>query len=100
MFSPTGDLRFALGRIPLGASDYAGPENFYDEDVYHQEDHPIDRLGAWYSCDEMPEGETDFEMEHFTMNATRGTSYLSSKRRRNRIPTWTFGARLGVPRSG
>jgi len=67
MFSPTGDLRFALGRIPVGASDYAGPENFYDPSVFHQRNEPINLAESWYSCDEMPEGETDFSMEHFTI---------------------------------
>ncbi len=100
MFSPTGDLRFALGRIPLGASDYAGPENFYDEDVYHQEDHPIDRLGAWYSCDEMPEGETDFEMEHFTIERDKRNIIPFIKKAQEQNPDMDFGARLGVPRSG
>ena len=56
MFSPTGDLRFAIGRIPVGASDYAGPEDFYDPAVFHQENEPINIPGSWYSCDEMPEG--------------------------------------------
>lgn len=90
MFSPTGDLRFALGRIPLGASDYAGPENFYDEDVYHQEDHPIDRLGAWYSCDEMPEGETDFEMEHFTIERDKRNIIPFIKKAQEQNPDMDF----------
>ncbi len=67
MFSPDGDLRFALGRIPVGASDYAGPEDFYDPAVFHQRNEPINLAESWYSCDEMPEGETDFNMEHFTI---------------------------------
>ena len=62
-FNPNGDLRLNVGRIPVGASDYAND---------------------WYSCDEtpadgativnyqgtdytVPNYATDFTMEHFTI---------------------------------
>lgn len=44
MFAPDGDLRFTIGRIPVGASDYAR---------------------GWYSCNET---DGDFAMEHFTID--------------------------------
>ena len=63
VFNPNGDLRLGVGRIPVGASDYATD---------------------WYSCDEttatgmttvtfkgteyeVPNYPTDFAMEHFTI---------------------------------
>ena len=63
VFNPNGDLRLGVGRIPVGASDYATD---------------------WYSCDEttatgmttvtfkgteyeVPNYATDFNMEHFTI---------------------------------
>ena len=63
VFNPNGDLRLNVGRIPVGASDYATD---------------------WYSCDEttatgmttvtfkgteyeVPNYATDFNMEHFTI---------------------------------
>ena len=63
VFNPNGDLRLGVGRIPVGASDYATD---------------------WYSCDEttatgmttvtfkgteyeVPNYDTDFNMEHFTI---------------------------------
>ncbi len=44
MFAPDGDLRFTVGRIPVGASDYAR---------------------NWYSCNET---DGDFKMEHFSIS--------------------------------
>jgi glucosylceramidase len=49
LFSPTGDLRFTIGRIPLGANDYAR---------------------GWYSCDET---DGDFDMAHFTIDRDKQT---------------------------
>lgn len=46
VFNPLGDLRLTVGRIPVGASDYACD---------------------WYSCDETKDNATDFNMEHFTI---------------------------------
>ncbi len=70
LFAPDGDLRFTLGRIPMGASDYAGPENFYTE-LFHQREEGIDLEGSWYSADEMPSGEQDLTMEYFTLERDR-----------------------------
>ena len=67
VFNPNGDLRLNVGRIPVGASDYAND---------------------WYSCDEtpadgtttvsydgteytVPNYATDFAMEHFTIDRDR-----------------------------
>ena len=46
LFNPYGDLRLGVGRIPVGASDYACD---------------------WYSCDETEDNVEDFAMEHFTI---------------------------------
>ncbi len=46
LFNPYGDLRLGVGRIPVGASDYACD---------------------WYSCDETEGNVEDFEMKHFTI---------------------------------
>lgn len=46
VFNPLGDLRLSVGRIPVGASDYACD---------------------WYSCDETEGNVDDFNMEHFTI---------------------------------
>ncbi len=90
MFSPTGDLRFALGRIPVGASDYAGPEDFYDPSVFHQRNEPIKLSESWYSCDEMPEGETDFNMEHFTIERDKKHIIPFIKKAMEQNPNMTF----------
>ena len=90
MFSPDGDLRFALGRIPVGASDYAGPENFYDPAVFHQRNEPINLAESWYSCDEMPEGETDFNMEHFTIERDKKHIIPFIKKAQEQNPNMTF----------
>ena len=90
MFSPTGDLRFSIGRIPVGASDYAGPEDFYDPAVFHQNNEPINIPGSWYSCDEMPEGETDFNMEHFTIERDKQHIIPFIKKAMEQNPNMTF----------
>ncbi len=90
MFSPTGDLRFSLGRIPVGASDYAGPEDFYDPSVFHQRNEPINLAESWYSCDEMPEGETDFAMEHFTIERDKKHIIPFIKKAQEQNPNMTF----------
>ena len=90
MFSPTGDLRFALGRIPVGASDYAGQANFYD--LYHERNEGIDLSGSWYSCDEMPVGETDFQMEHFTIERDKQFIIPFIKKAQEQNPDMKFWA--------
>lgn len=90
MYSPTGDLRFSLGRIPVGSSDYAGPENFYDPAVFHQRNEPINLAESWYSCDEMPEGETDFNMEHFTIERDKQHIIPFIKKAMEQNPNMTF----------
>ncbi len=90
MFSPTGDLRFALGRIPVGASDYAGQANFYD--LYHEREEGIDLAGSWYSCDEMPKGETDFQMEHFTIERDKQFIIPFIKKAQEQNPNMKFWA--------
>ena len=70
LFDPKGDLRFTLGRIPMGASDYAAQENFYTQ-LYHERNEGIGIWDAWYSPDEMPKGEQDLTMEHFTLERDR-----------------------------
>lgn len=69
-FSPEGDLRFSLGRIPMGASDYAAQPNFYTE-LYHEREEGIGIWDAWYSPDEMPRGQKDLDMSHFTLQRDR-----------------------------
>ncbi len=90
MFSPTGDLRFALGRIPVGASDYAGPENFYDPSVFHQRNEPINLAESWYSCDEVPAGQTDFQMEHFTIERDKKHIIPFIKKAQEQNPNMKF----------
>lgn len=90
MFSPDGDLRFALGRIPVGASDYAGQADFYDK--YHERNEGIDLSGSWYSCDEMAEGETDFLMEHFTIERDKQFIIPFIKKAQEQNPDMKFWA--------
>lgn len=91
-FAPTGDLRFTLGRIPIGASDYAGPADFYSPGKYTEANAPIDLAGSWYSCDEVPRGETDFEMEHFTIERDRQAIIPYIKRALAENPQMRFWA--------
>lgn len=66
MFAPDGDLRFTIGRIPVGASDYAR---------------------GWYSCNET---DGDFAMEHFTIERDKEAviPYIKFAQRYN--PDMTF----------
>lgn len=66
MFAPDGDLRFTIGRIPVGASDYAR---------------------GWYSCNET---DGDFAMEHFTIERDKEAviPYIKFAQRYN--PAMTF----------
>ena len=89
VFDPEGDLRFTLGRIPMGASDYAAPENFYTE-LYHERDEGIDIWNAWYSPDEMPKGEQDLNMEHFTLERDRKAIIPFIKRAMEENPDMKF----------
>ena len=49
LFSPQGDMRMTLGRIPMNANDYAR---------------------NWYSCDEVP---GDFELKYFNIDRDKTT---------------------------
>ncbi len=81
VFNPDGDLRLTVGRIPVGASDYAND---------------------WYSCDETessgtnPDGTqnfaTDFTMEHFTIERDRLKVIPSIKEALKENPSMTFWA--------
>ena len=80
-FNPNGDLRLTVGRIPVGASDYACD---------------------WYSCDETaangtnadgtPNYATDFEMEHFTIERDLQKIIPSIKRAQAEQPAMKFWA--------
>ena len=71
MFAPDGDLRFTIGRIPVGANDYAR---------------------SWYSCDETPGNEPDFNMQYFTIERDKEAliPYIKFAQRYN--PDMTFWA--------
>ena len=71
MFAPDGDLRFTIGRIPVGASDYGR---------------------SWYSCDETPDNEPDFNMEHFTIERDKEAVIPYIKFAQNYNPDMTFWA--------
>ncbi len=81
VFNPDGDLRLTVGRIPVGASDYAN---------------------NWYSCDETESNgtnsdgttnfATDFEMEHFTIERDRLKVIPSIKEALKENPDMTFWA--------
>ncbi len=88
-FDPKGDLRFTLGRIPMGASDYAAQENFYTE-LYHERNEGIGIWDAWYSPDEMPKGEQDLNMEHFTLERDRKAIIPFIKRAMQENPELNF----------
>lgn len=89
VFDPKGDLRFTIGRIPMGASDYAAQENFYTE-LYHERNEGIGIWDAWYSPDEMPKGEQDLNMEHFTLERDRKAVIPFIKRAMQENPEMTF----------
>lgn len=71
MFAPDGDLRFTIGRIPVGANDYAR---------------------NWYSCDETPNNEPDFNMEHFTIERDKEALIPYIKFAQQYNPDMTFWA--------
>lgn len=67
-FNPHGDLRITVGRIPVGASDYAR---------------------GWYSCNET---DGDFDMNHFTIERDREAVIPSIKLAQAENPNMTFWA--------
>ncbi len=81
VFNPNGDLRLTVGRIPVGASDYACD---------------------WYSCDETTADgtnddgtanfATDFTMEHFTIARDQTKIIPSIKEALSQNPGMTFWA--------
>lgn len=81
VFNPNGDLRLTVGRIPVGASDYACD---------------------WYSCDETTANgtnadgtanfATDFAMEHFTIARDQTKIIPSIKEALSQNPGMTFWA--------
>jgi len=70
-FNPNGDLRLQVGRIPVGASDYACD---------------------WYSCDETEGNVEDFTMEHFTIDRDLQRVIPSIKEALGENPDMTFWA--------
>lgn len=88
VFNPNGDLRLNVGRIPVGASDYACD---------------------WYSCDETtadginsdgtPNYATDFAMEHFTIERDLKKVIPSIKLAQAENPGMTFWASPWSPLS-
>ena len=70
-FNPDGDLRLTVGRIPVGASDYACD---------------------WYSCDETPGNTEDFGMEHFTIERDLQRIIPSIRLAQAEQPAMTFWA--------
>ncbi|MFT4123651.1 MAG: glycoside hydrolase family 30 beta sandwich domain-containing protein [Microbacteriaceae bacterium] len=52
LFSPTEGAGFSMLRVPIGTSDYAGL---------------VDGVAEHYTLDDMPEGETDPGLEHFSI---------------------------------
>ena len=71
VFNPNGDLRLQVGRIPIGASDYACD---------------------WYSCDETEGNVEDFTMEHFTIERDLKRIIPSIKDALQENPDMTFWA--------
>ena len=67
-FSPYGDLRMTVGRIPIGASDYARD---------------------WYSCNET---DGDFEMKNFSISRDKEAVIPSIKIAQAECPEMTFWA--------
>ena len=67
-FNPYGDLRLTVGRIPIGASDYAR---------------------NWYSCNET---DGDFEMENFNITRDKEAVIPSIKLAQAECPDMTFWA--------
>lgn len=71
LFNPDGDLRLTVGRIPVGASDYAR---------------------NWYSSDETEGNVPDFNMEHFNITRDLETVIPSIKVAQAERPDMTFWA--------
>ncbi|MDD4990991.1 MAG: glycoside hydrolase family 30 protein [Paludibacter sp.] len=67
-FSPTGDLRLSIGRIPVGANDYAR---------------------SWYSSDEV---DGDFDMNYFNVDRDKRTLIPYIKKALSYNPNMTFWA--------
>ncbi len=70
-FNPDGDLRLTVGRIPVGASDYACD---------------------WYSCDETPDQTEDFNMDYFSIRRDQERIIPSIKLAQGEQPRMTFWA--------
>lgn len=68
LFSPKGDLRISIGRIPIGANDYAR---------------------SWYSSDEY---EGDYNMEHFNITRDKQTLIPYIQQALSYNPNMTFWA--------
>lgn len=66
LFSPEGDLRFSMGRIPMNANDYAR---------------------NWYSCDEVP---GDFQLKYFNIDRDKTTLIPYIKAAQQYNPSMTF----------
>ena len=66
LFSPDGDLRFSMGRIPMNANDYARD---------------------WYSCDEVS---GDFQLKYFNVNRDKTTLIPYVRRAKQVNPDMTF----------
>lgn len=68
LFNPYGDLRMTVGRIPVGASDYAR---------------------GWYSCNET---DGDFDMSDFSIDRDKEAVIPSIKLAQTECPDMTFWA--------
>ncbi len=68
IFSPEGDLRYQIGRIPVGANDYARD---------------------WYSCNEV---DGDFEMKNFNIDRDKQTLIPFIRRAQQQNPDLKFWA--------
>ncbi|MDE5702641.1 MAG: beta-glycosidase [Bacteroides sp.] len=75
LFSPNGDLRFSMGRIPMNANDYARD---------------------WYSCDEVP---GDFQLKYFNIDRDKTTLIPYIKRAKLVNPDIAFWASPWSPPS-
>ena len=75
LFSPDGELRFSMGRIPMNANDYAR---------------------NWYSCDEVP---GDFRLKYFNIERDKTTLIPYIKKAQHVNPNMTFWASPWSPPS-
>ena len=66
LFSPEGDMRFTIGRIPMNANDYARD---------------------WYSCDEV---DGDFELKYFNIDRDKQTLIPYIRKAQGYNPDMTF----------